>query len=183
MMRKLNGILVIIIIAMLAIHSILAAFFLGGLIKYSPNYQITGRRLFIVLCVHMLISIYLMLQEHFKHHKIYKYARVIRETRIQAVTGVLIILFMISHVILYSIDSVANPSTENIMIFLHLLTDLLLITSILIHLAVSIPRLCVSLGVIGSQKGYEKGKKIVFRILTVLWVCYVFAEASFYLFY
>ena len=169
-MRKLNALIVIAIITILGVHSIAAALYLGGCIDYSLNYKMTGRRLFIILCCHILISLVLLISDSVKHRKIRKYGTLIRDTRIQAISGIGIIFFMTGHVILYSIHSAVNSPDDIIMVMLHVLFDFLLIA-----------RLFISLGIINSQQGFYKAARITKRIMAALWLGYMAAEVLFYL--
>ncbi len=56
-LRKLNSLLVIIIILILASHALLTGLLLAGLIEYTPNTIVTGEILLFFVILHIIISL------------------------------------------------------------------------------------------------------------------------------
>ena len=176
-LRKINGILAVIIILMLLSHAILSVFYLYGLINYSPSFQITGRRLFYPLVLHIVISLYLFIKDRRKNVK--RYSNLISETNQQIITGIGIIVFVSLHILSYMFAPI-NSDFDVWMRLLHLIIDVLMFSSICLHLRVSIPRLMVSFGLFESKNSYNRFKNIFNKIILIILILLIFAEIIHY---
>ena len=56
-LRKINSLLIVIVILVLVNHAMLNILGMYGLISYTPDFKITGRRLFYPLVAHIIISL------------------------------------------------------------------------------------------------------------------------------
>ena len=65
-LRKINSLLMLIVFLFLLNHAVLSVSYLYGLIPYSPDFQIAGRRLFYPLILHIAISLYLYFRDTVK---------------------------------------------------------------------------------------------------------------------
>lgn len=168
-LRKINGILVVIMILMLLNHAILSVLYLYGLINYSPSFQETGRRLFYPVVLHIIISLYLYIRDKRKNVK--TYPQLISETNQQIITGIGIIVFVSLHILSYMFAPI-DSDFNLVMRLTHFIIDVLMFGSICLHLRVSIPRLLVSFGFLESKNAYlnfkDKFNKIIFVILILL---------------
>lgn len=168
-LRKINSLVLLVIILLLLWHALESLLYLIGVLPYSPSMQVTGRRLFLWVMLHMIISMYLYVRDRYVNRKYRKYDNLRNDTRIQAISGIAIIIFVILHVVTYSL-SPANM-LGSYMVFVHLVVDNLLFCSLLVHLNISIPRLMVSFGFLTEEDSYEKFSRwisVLFRILFIL---------------
>ena len=172
-LRKINSLVALIIILLLLFHALESVLYLMGISPYSPNMQVTGRRLFLWVMLHMIISLYLFIKDKYDNRKISKYDNIRDDTRKQAISGIAIVVFVMLHVVTYSVSPV--NILNNYMTYVHLIIDNLLFGSLLIHLTISIPRLMVSFGFLTEENSYEKFShristafKIIFIILLIL---------------
>lgn len=179
-MRKINALVVIAIIGLFGEHSISSALYLAGILKYQPSYQITGRRVFLIVCLHLIISLFLYFKELSKRKNSKVNIELVAETKIQLISGILLAVLMGVHVILYSCYSAAKLPESLQVRGIHLIVDILFVGAILRHLAVSIPRLAISVGLVNSEKTYIKLYKIVKVILSLLGLGYMSGEVLFY---
>lgn len=179
-MRKINALVVIVIIGMFGVHSISSALYLAGILKYQPSYQITGRRVFLVVCLHLIISLILYFKELSKKKKSKVNIALVAETKIQLISGILLAVLMGLHVVLYSCYSAAKIPESLQVRGIHLIVDMLFFGTILSHLAVSIPRLAISVGLVNRELAYIKVNKIVKVILLLLGLGYMSGEVLFY---
>ena len=178
-LRKINSLVALIIILLLLCHALESLLYLTGISPYSPSMQVTGRRLFLWVMLHMIISLYLFLKDKHNNRKFKKYDHIRNDTRRQAISGIAIVILVILHVVTYSISPV--NVLNNYMIYIHFIIDNLLFCSLLIHLTISIPRLMVSFGFLTEESSYEKFShrisvafKIIFVILLLSEVLYYF---------
>ena len=95
-LRKLNSLLVIIIILILASHALLTGLLLAGLIEYTPNTIVTGEILLFFVILHIIISLYLFIKDKIKQRKIHVYANINKDTIVQAISGIFIIIFIVA---------------------------------------------------------------------------------------
>lgn len=151
-LRKINSILVIIMILMLLNHAVLSVLYLYGLIDYSPSFKITGRWLFYPLVAHIVISGYLFFKD--KRRNVKKYDELIGETTQQIITGIGIIVFVSLHILSYMFFPI-DVSVSFLIRLMHFLIDILMFMSILLHLRISIPRLMISMGFLQSKNSYS----------------------------
>ena len=176
-LRKINAVLVVIIILMLLMHAVLSVLYLYGIIDYSPSFQITGRRLFYPLVLHLIISSYLVIKDRTRKNKVY--SRLISETTQQIITGIGIVIFASLHIITY-MKAPINTDYDIWMLLAHFIIDTGLFTSIILHLRVSIPRLLVSFGFLESENAYEKFKSRFNILIAVILILLVLAEIIHY---
>lgn len=172
-LRKINSVLIIIMILMLLHHAVLSALFLYGLIDYSPDYKITGRRLFYPLVAHIIISLYL----YFKTLKVKKYSKLISPTTQQFITGIAIIVFASLHILSYMLIP-PEILFEPIIRLTHLIIDISLFTSLILHLRVSIPRLLVTFGFLDGKNSYENFTEKFNIISLIILILLILAEIS-----
>lgn len=180
-LRRLNALIVILIFVFLIQHALLSVLYLYNFIDYSPDFKIAGRRLFWLVLMHIIVSLYLFYKDHRKRKKISLYKDIITETHQQIITGIFIVLFASLHVVSYSLYSLETSFGFSISL-VHFIIDNLLFISLLLHLRVSIPRLLVSLGFLVEKDSYRKVKKIVNILVVLIFLILLLAEIMFYLF-
>lgn len=178
--RKLNSILILLIILLLLWHGLLSALYMFNIISYSPNFITTGRRLFLFVSLHIIFSLYLYFKDSKKRNKFRTYFNIQNDTSKQLVTGIFILIFMFSHYISYSLLPISITNSFNISI-IHFIIDNLLFISIYLHLQVSLPRLLISLGFLENENSYHKAKSRTRIILLVFLILFFVAEIIFYL--
>lgn len=172
-LRKINGLLVVIIIIMLITHAVLSALFLYGFIDHSPSFKITGRRLFYPLVAHIIISLYLLIMDRRKNVRIY--SDLISETNQQIITGIGIIVFVSLHILSYMFPP-ANYIYGIERRIIQMIIDVLMFSSICLHLRVSIPRLLVSFGMLESKNAYSNFKNKFSIIILIILIFLIMAD-------
>ena len=176
-LRKINSLLVIIIFLMILNHAVLSILFMYGFISYSPDFQITGRRLFYPIVAHIIISLYLYFSDRKKQSK--TYPKLISETTQQVITGIFIIVFVSLHILNYMLNPI-NSSYDFWVILSHYLVDNLLFISIALHLRVSIPRLMLSFGFLEAKNAYQNFKRKTNIVILIILIVFMLAEFMFY---
>ncbi|MBR0270691.1 MAG: hypothetical protein IJQ68_01680 [Methanobrevibacter sp.] len=172
-LRKINTLLVVVIAAMLLIHGLMSLLFLYGITAYSPDFKITGRRLFYPVAAHIIISLYLYFKD--KSGTLKKYADLNSDTLRQMISGIFIIIFAALHIVGYSIGSVTDIDLY------HFIVDTLLFASIAVHLNVSVPKFMISLGFLEAKDAHSNFKrKIKYAVMIIFIIC-VLAELRYYI--
>lgn len=172
-LRKINTLMVVIIVALLLHHAILSVLHLYGVIGYSPSFQITGRRIFYPLVAHVVISLYLYFRDKSKRGN--RYSGLIKDTTQQLVTGILIIVFVSLHILSYMFAPL-NSGYDSWMRVFHFIVDNLLFISLILHLRVSIPKFMMSLGFLGGKDEYVNFKHKSNCVLLIFLVLLILAE-------
>jgi len=178
-LRKLNSILVIIIILLLAYHAIISALCMAEIISYTPDMVTSGLIVLAFVIIHIVISLYLFVKDKIKQKKIRVYNDINKDIRLQAISGIFIIIFAVAHVLSYIYIPSFNANLISKII--HFIIDILLFITVFIHLQISIPRLLVSLGFLTGENDYEKSRKIVKVILGVGLILLIIAEVIYYI--
>ena len=170
-------VVIIVIAVMLLGHALLSLLYLYGFISYSPDFQITGRRLFYPVVAHIVISIYLYFKD--KSKGVNRYPNLISDTRQQMITGIMIIVFVSMHILGYSFNPLGEPSTFNISLY-HFIVDNLLFVSIALHLRVSIPKFMISFGFLEGKDAHLNFKRKVNWAVAIILVVLILGEVVYY---
>ncbi|MBP3792109.1 MAG: hypothetical protein ILA26_08775 [Methanobrevibacter sp.] len=172
-LRKINTLMVIIIIILLLNHAVLSVLHLFGIIGYSPSFQITGRRIFYPIVVHIIISLYLYFKDRSKRGN--RYSGLIKDTTQQLVTGILIVVFVSLHILSYMFAPL-NSGYDFWMRIFHFAVDNLLFISLILHLSVSIPKFMMSLGFLDGKDEYANFKHKNNCVLLIILIMLILAE-------
>lgn len=178
-LRKLNSLLVIIIILIIASHALLAGLILAELITYTPNTIVTGEILLSFVIVHIIISLYLFIKDKISQKKIRIYPQINKDAPVQAISGIFIIIFIAAHVLSYIYLPAYIPNFN--WQITHLSIDTLFFITLFIHLQISIPRLLISFGFLVEKNDYDKCRKVVRIILIITFTLLFLSELSYYI--
>ena len=176
-LRKINTLLIIVIAVMLLIHAVQSVLYLYGIISYSPDFQITGRRLFYPVVAHILISMYLYFKD--KSRGVNRYPNLISDTRQQMITGIMIVVFVSMHILGYSFNPLGGQNTLYSNMY-HFIVDNLLFVSIALHLRVSIPKFMISFGFLEGKEAHENFKRKVNWAVAVILIFLILGEIVYY---
>lgn len=176
-LRKINTLLIIIIVAMLLNHAVLSLLYLYGVISYSPDFQITGRRLFYPVVAHIIISIYLYFKDRPRGTN--RYHNLISDTRQQMISGIMIIVFVSLHILGYSYNPLGGPNTFYSNLY-HFIVDNMLFISIALHLRVSIPKFMISLGFLEGKDAHANFKRKVNWAMAFILIFMILGEVMYY---
>lgn len=177
-LRKINTLLIIVIAVMLLSHAVLSLLYLYGVISYSPDFQITGRRLFYPVVAHIIISLYLYFRDRPWH--VNRYSALISDTRQQMISGIFIIIFATMHILGYSFDPMGGESTFYYSIY-HFIVDNMLFVSIALHLRVSIPKFMISFGFLEGKDAHLNFKRNVNYAVLIVLIILVLGEVAYYI--
>lgn len=175
-LRKINALMVIIIMVLLLNHAILSVLHLFGVIGYSPSFQITGRRIFYPIVAHIFISLYLYFKD--KSKKGNRYSGLIKDTTQQLVTGILIVVFVSLHILSYMFAPL-NSGYDSWMRIFHFVVDNLLFISLILHLRVSIPKFMMSFGFLDGKDEYANFKRKNNYVLLIILIILILAEITY----
>jgi len=176
-LRKINTLLIIIIAVMLLNHAVLSLLYMYGVINYSPDFQITGRRLFYPVVAHIIISLYLYFKD--KSYGVNRYSNLISDTKQQLITGIGIMVFVTLHILGYSFNSLGDSGSFYFNVY-HFIVDNLLFVSIALHLRISIPKLLISFGFFDKKEAYLNFKQKVNYFVLIILIIMIFGEVIYY---
>jgi hypothetical protein len=176
-LRKINTLLIIVIVLMLLNHAVLSLLYLYGIISYSPDFQITGRRLFYPVVAHIIISMYLYFKD--KSRGVNRYLNLISDTTQQLISGIMIIVFVSLHILGYSFNPLGGQSTFNFSLY-HFIVDTLMFVSIAVHLRVSIPKFMISLGFLENKDEHLNFKRKVNWAVLIILIFLILGEVMYY---
>ena len=177
-LRKINTLLIIVIVVMLLNHAVLSLLYLYGVISYSPDFQITGRRLFYPIVAHIIISLYLYFKD--RPRGVNRYSALISDTRQQMISGIFIILFATLHILGYSFNPMGSESTFYYSVY-HFIVDNMLFASIALHLRISIPKLMMSFGFLDGKDAYLNFKRKVNYTVLIALIVLILGEVVYYI--
>ena len=176
-LRKINVILVVIIVIVLAYHAMLNVFGMYGLVAYSPDFKVTGRRLFYPFVCHVVISLYLSIRD--KSRKFNIYPKLTRDTTQQLLSGIFMIVFAALHILVKMyLPGLSTDATVNL---IHFAVDNLLFISVAVHLSISIPKFFVSLGFLDGNDSYRHMKSKTKIVISIILAVVIIAEIIFYI--
>ena len=176
-LRKINTLLIIIIAVMLLNHAVLSLLYLYGVISYSPDFQITGRRLFYPVVAHIIISMYLYFKD--KSRGTNRYPNLISDTTQQMITGIMIIVFVSLHILGYSFNPLGGQNSFDVNLY-HFIVDNLLFISIALHLRVSIPKFMISFGFLDEKDAHLNFKRKVNWAVLIILIVLILGEVMYY---
>ena len=176
-LRKINTLLIIVIAVMLLSHAALSLLYLYGVIAYSPDFQITGRRLFYPVVAHIIISLYLYFKD--KSKGVNRYSNLISDTRQQMITGIMIVVFASLHILGYSFNPLGEQSTFYFSLY-HFIIDNMLFVSIALHLRVSIPKFMISFGFLEGKDAHQNFKRKVNWAVAIILIVMILGEVVYY---
>ena len=178
-LRKINSVLIIPIILLLAYHALLSGLCLAELIEYTPNMALSGVLLLTFLIIHIIISLYLFVKDRNKRGKIRAYDYINKEKRFQAFSGIFLIIFIFAHILSYIyLPAYISNFYWHIS---HFIIDILLFIALYIHLELSILRSLVSFGFLVEKKDYNNCRIFVRIILAIIFIFLAYSELSYYI--
>ena len=178
-LRKINSLVLLVIILLLLHHAVSSLLYLSGIIAYSPSLKATGRRLFLWLLLHIVISLYLYVRDWYNQRGFNRYDHIRSETKRQIISGIAVIVFVILHMVTY------HASPVSVVIYriniVHFIVDNLLFASLFVHLQVSIPRLLMSFGFLKEENTYQRASQITTKTLVVVFILIILIELIYYI--
>ena len=147
LLRKLNSVLSLLITLLLMDHAIFMAVWMLSQGGVAQNANSMPRILFVLMMVHAIISILLAVVAHKKgaeKHKGNSYSKLNVQTNIQRVSGILLIVFTVLHV-LGAVGIMTPPQV------VHAILPPLFFALCLAHVSVSASKALITLGV-GNAK-------------------------------
>ena len=172
MVKKINAILSLAIIALLIVH---ISYEIYAYLTYYYNPVLTKVIAYAVLvsgCLHILLSCYGVFVLHDKGNGL-KYPALNVRTVIQRISAAVMAVLLVLH--LNTFTALKNTSQTNRVLFFAVLgLQLLFYAAALLHTGVSVSNAFITLGLIGSSKGRKKLDVAVWILCVIL-----FAAAAF----
>lgn len=170
-LRKINSIITVLIFLLLFTHISLSSLLLLEVIAFTPFIRVVDVLLAVFVLFHVIISLYLYYNDKKIRSNIRTYFNIRNDTQIQIISGILIIVFASLHIIAYAMYFMIESYGLR---FIFFVIDLLLFSSLYVHLRISIPRLMVSFGFLdgdGSYLRFERKSNIVLSVILIMLIC------------
>ena len=171
MLRIINSLLAAACVLLLLFHALWAAALLMGLTGYSPFISRVGWVFLACVVLHGLLSFYLFLI-HDRPAPRFPYPRSNAAAWVQRISGAAMVLFIIPH-----LNEAYGHVTMGGWFLPHeptagrYLLEALLLIAVALHLAVSLPRLPLSLGLLrdeGSLRRWRRGLRLGVALIGLL---------------
>ena len=172
-LRKINAVISLIITLLLMDHAIFMGVWMLSMGEIEQNASKLPRMLFVLMIVHAIISIVLGIRGHKGaiKGKYNGYAQMNVPTYIQRVSGMLLIVFSVLHIL--GATGVMQPPQ-----FVHVVVPPLFFALSLIHVSISVSKALITLGI-----GNAKSVKVVDIITRLICAATLIADViGFYLY-
>ncbi len=174
-MRRFNGWLALTIIILLTIHAVAGAFIMMGIISGGSTWlRILSFVMVALVCAHGFIGLWLTFSS-FKADKETGYSRQNRLFWIRRISGVVMVLFIVAHLMIFWVNS---TGAYRLKLFEgpQLVLSILLVVTVAVHLLSNVKPLMITLGT-------EHFRKILVDVLFVLAVVLALAAVAFVIYY
>ncbi|MCR3759440.1 hypothetical protein [Clostridium felsineum] len=173
-MRKINAILISALIFLLIVHSGIAVLSMLKIIHCKGIIYTLGSIAALLLIFHIIISLILMINNMRKKPSIKFYSNINKDTVLQNLTGILIIILIPVHIFFSELQQFSITPPLNLLTAIHGTIEIIFITLICIHLCIGIPKLLITYGNLADLKSYSLCKKFVSIISIVIWLIFIF---------
>lgn len=172
MVKKINAVLGLAIIALLLVH---ISYEIYAYLTFYYNPVLTKVIAYAVLvtgCLHILLSCFSVFVLHDKGNGL-RYPSLNVRTILQRISAVVMAVFLILHLNTFALLK-GTSQTNRILFFAVLVMQLLFYAVTLLHTGVSVSNAFITLGLLGTEKGRKRLDVIVWVLCVIL-----FAAAAF----
>lgn len=168
-MRKVNAVVTVLIMALFLVHMIRGIFVLTGMVSGGGTfYTALTHTLLTLIAVHVVIGVTLTIKTLLICRKAgVSYMKPNRLFWIRRISGFALMLFLISHVLIFSGTTASGAYRLNLFGGAQLAAQILLVASLLVHLIGNIQPLRIALG-IGDRHALRTDLLLVLAILLLL---------------
>lgn len=172
---------IIIIFGMLSLiffllHMILATRYFVGITGYSTLINMMGIIFVVFLSVHAFCAVYRMIKNSKKTKNDVFYGKYMYISGLQNISGICIYVCGILHAVAIEINRAIALNITNI---LWLCIDILLYISVCVHMAIAIPRMFISSGIIINKRLYRFVKTVCVTVNAVLFILLAYSHFVF----
>ncbi|WP_405110999.1 hypothetical protein MHH28_01875 [Paenibacillus sp. FSL K6-1217] len=159
------------------IHLIVACIYYTGMMPYGYIHMTIGGILSIVMSVHMISAIFLMVKNRQRDKKAKQYPQFNMSTVIQSATGIFTGIFLLVHILVIELSKRIDGTAFNI---IYVSAEFLFLLTIGLHMAVSVPKLFISMGVIKKRENYPRFIRGTYLFLALVLVMYIGSQIMFW---
>ena len=167
-MRHLNAIITILIMVLFLVHMIWGGLLLIGAASTGGFFLVISFAMVILIILHVIISIKLTLNtimackisgvSYWRENKIFWLRRI---------SGIAVMIFILSHILIFMGRNVDGVFVLNVFNVMALISQLLLVISLLLHITTNINPLRIALG-LRDEGGFRTDMILILQILLVL---------------
>lgn len=158
-LRKINAIAAVITSVLMMVHVTIMALLLGGFVHFAPWYKIVGYSFTGVFLIHVLLSI-IVLFFCSEQGMTWRYASFQIRTIFQRLMAILIVILFHFHSNHYSVIVTDGSVTVAAPTMVMFMLEALLMLAVILHVAVSVPKALITLGITTSAKSIGCTAKI-----------------------
>lgn len=181
MLRKINSLLSALILIVFAGHLFFMSGLLTGLVGFNPNFKYFSFALLTLVLLHTLFGFGFMFERIIKRRRGQKsYTEQNKLFSLQMVSGILLLALVVLHTTAYGYTNAEGVFILRTPSLFYYVTECLLALFVCLHSMISLPRLCVSFGMIQTASGM---KKVCFISLAIFAAVFAIAVVVFSLYY
>ncbi len=162
------------------LHCTIACLHYSQVITSKVPVIASGCILGIPLVIHMVTSLISMARNAQKDPNASAYAELNVNIVIQSATGIFSMVFLVLHVV---VNGLSSAYGHKFLLYLHAALELIFILILLLHLAVGLPKLFLSLGLIKRMKSYKISRIVVCVLLIIPLLMYVISSIQYHFIY
>lgn len=162
------------------LHCTIACLYYSQVITSRVLVIASGCVLGIPLVIHMVTSLISMERNAQKDPNASVYAELNANIVIQSATGIFSMVFLVLHVI---VNGLSNAYDNKPLFYIHAALEFIFILILIIHLAVGLPKLFLSLGLIKRMKSYRISRIVVCVLLIFPLFMYVISSIQYHFIY
>ena len=162
--RLINSLLTLPLVCLFWIHVIPLSLFLLGYLSFSPDRKLWAYLFAFLIILHGILSLALAVQKQILPRK--RYLRENKNFLLQSAAGILILALIALHAVSFGYTTPQGAYTLRDLCITTYLMQILLPLAIGIHCMISIPNLCITLGLI-TQEHHQRIARIAAAAITL----------------
>ena len=167
-MRRLNAIITMLIMVLFLVHMIWGGLLLIGAASTGGIFLVISKAMVILIILHVIIAVKLTM-DTIKACRIsgVSYWRENKLFWLRRISGIAVMILMLAHIFIFMGRNVDGVFVLNVFNVMALISQLLLVISLLIHIATNINPLRIALG-LRDEGGFRTDMILILLILLVL---------------
>ena len=162
------------------LHCTIACLFYSNVLTTRWVNMMLGSVLSIPFVIHMITSLISMRRNAQKDPNASLYPELNGNIVVQSATGIFTIIFFVLHIV---VNLLANAYEYKALFYSHAVLEFLFVLILIIHLAVGLPKLFISLGLIKRMKSYKISRIVVVVFLIFPLLLYVISSIQYHFIY
>ncbi|WP_379129645.1 hypothetical protein [Paenibacillus sp. sgz500958] len=176
-MKKITAIFGALSTVFFLIHLVVACIYYVGIMPYGYIHMTIGGILSITMSIHMIAATTLMVQNRQRDKKAKQYPKLNMSVVLQFATGIFTGIFLLLHVLVIELNKSFDGTIFDV---IYVSVEFLFILVVCTHIAVSVPKHFISMGLIKRRETYPLIQKRTNAFLAFMFVLYVGSQIMFW---